>query len=446
MISHILFAAFLFLSPGNDGGLAPERAGDDNRAAFVRLAPAAKAVVFDEVPVLSALRVKEGTVRIPSCAGIPEVVVDPGARILIETPDGRHVADSFESCAIGASSASLDGWSGEDGRIVAASYDPPTPPGFVLPKETHTKVLDATEGEVSRMQPNRGLAGERIDVMVRMQRPSETLEPPDEGVQLRVAADRQGHLCLWHLYEDGGAWKKGWIPLSATTYADGEWVRLGVELDYGSNPLGDALAKVTVNGSCQPTAHGVRSPTDARAYGPWHYLARNRRTGGVSDLKEVGFAHTKVDDLLLVRKDVAPEHKGPTSVDGIAFAWFDAAGLPRDPQAAAPFVPGYTLGDVFAAGLDPYSDRPFEVTGFELDADGTPHLEFNGYKGDDPVGYRIIRSSTPDFRSATALGASDGTFDGDATTGSTVWNGKPGDSSASAFYRVEAIAVKGEEQ
>lgn len=55
MISHILFAAFLFLSPGNDGGLSPKRAGDDNRAAFVRLAPAAKAVVFDEVPAHNLL-------------------------------------------------------------------------------------------------------------------------------------------------------------------------------------------------------------------------------------------------------------------------------------------------------------------------------------------------------------------------------------------------------
>ena len=55
MIPHILFAAFLFLSPGEDGGLAPEKAGADNRAAFVRLAPAAKAVVFDEVPAHNLL-------------------------------------------------------------------------------------------------------------------------------------------------------------------------------------------------------------------------------------------------------------------------------------------------------------------------------------------------------------------------------------------------------
>ena len=55
MIPHILFAAFLFLSPGEDGGFAPEKAGADNRAAFVRLAPAAKAVVFDEVPAHNLL-------------------------------------------------------------------------------------------------------------------------------------------------------------------------------------------------------------------------------------------------------------------------------------------------------------------------------------------------------------------------------------------------------
>ena len=142
---------------------------------------------------------------------------------------------------------------------------------------------------------------------------------------------------------------------------------------------------------------------------------------------------------MLCKKTVAPEHTGATSVGGIEFSWFDNAGLPRDPLAAAPFIPGYTLGDVYTAGLDPYSDRPFKVTGFELDASGRPHIEINGYKGETPVGYRVLYSPTPDFKNATTLGTSDGTFNGDAATWSTVWEGKSDAPIGAGFYKVEAV-------
>ena len=350
---------------------------------------------------------------------------------------GYHVVDSFEGFAAGTPAASINGWSGEECFVIAQSYTPPTPPGFVMQKETHTKVLNADENEAVRNISSSVQGTDKIDVMVCACRAK--VQPPDDGVQLRVASDPQGRLCLWHLYEEDGEWKKGWIPLSEVVYVDGDWIRIGIEFDYTSNPSGDAFAKVTVNGSCQPTAHGVRSPTDLRAYGPWHYLAKNRRTGGVSRPSEISFAGTKVDDLMLCKKTVAPEHMGATSVDGIEFAWFDNAGLPRNPLAAAPFIPGYTLGDVYTAGLDPYSDRPFEVTGFELDASGRPHIEINGYKGETPVGYRVLYSPTPDFKNATTLGTSDGTFDGDAATWSTVWEGKSDAPIGAGFYKVEAV-------
>lgn len=352
---------------------------------------------------------------------------------------GYHVVDSFEGFAAGTPAASINGWSGEECFVIAQSYTPPTPPGYVMTHETHTKVLDAEEDDVVRNIPSSVQGTDKIDVMICARRSASELETLLDDIQIQVASDPQGRLCVWHSYEENGEWKRGWIPLSETVYADGEWVRLGIELDYTSNPSGDAFAKVTVNGSCQPTVHGVRSPTDLRAYGPWHYLAKNRRTGGVSMPSEIGFSGTKVDDLMLCKKSVTPEHTGVTSVDGIEFSWFDNAGLPRNPLAAAPFIPGYTLGDVYTAGLDPYSDRPFKVTGFELDADGRPHIEFNGYKGETPVGYRVLYSSTPDFKNATALGTSDGAFDGDAATWSTVWEGKSDAPTGAGFYKVEAI-------
>ena len=352
---------------------------------------------------------------------------------------GYHAADSFEGFVAGTQAESIEGWSGEECFVEDASYTPPTPPGYVMTQETHTKVLDASEDEAIRTLPTQMPGDDKFDVMVCVRRSASELKTLPDDIQIQVASDPQGRLCVWHSYEEGGEWKKGWISLSETVYADGEWVRLGIELDYTSNPSGDAFAKVTVNGSCQPTVHGVRSPTDLRAYGPWHYLAKNRRTGGVAMPSEISFTGTKVDDLMLCKKSVTPEHTGATSVDGIEFSWFDNAGLPRNPLAAAPFIPGYTLGDVYTAGLDPYSDRPFEVTGFELDANGRPHIEINGYKGETPVGYRVLYSPTPDFKNATTLGTSDGTFDGDAATWSTVWEGKSDAPTGTGFYKVEAI-------
>ena len=43
-----------------------------------------------------------------------------------------------------------------------------------------------------------------------------------------------------------------------------------------------AQAYPAPDGSYRPTARGVRSPTDTRTYGAWHYLAKNRRTDASS--------------------------------------------------------------------------------------------------------------------------------------------------------------------
>ena len=360
--------------------------------------------------------------------------------VISRTADsGYHVADSFEGLAAGTAASSIAGWAGDGCTVEETTYAPPTPPGFVMQQETHTKTLNATAEEATRSLPFSGQGAERIDVMICQSRPRSPLEPLRDDVQLQVAADERGRLCLWHLHEENGEWKRGWIPLSETTYANGEWVRVEIDFDYASNGDGDAFACVRINGSYQPTPHGVRSPTSPRPFGPWHRLAKNRLTGGVTPPAKVSFADTRVDDLMLSSMTVAPEHAGPTSVDGIAFSWFDNFGLPRNPQADAPFVPGYTLGDVHTAGIDPYSDRPLAATGFCLDAAGRPHLEFNGYKGDAPVGYRVLYSATPDFANATALGASDGAFKGDATTGSTTWKGTSAAPGGTGFYRVRAV-------
>lgn len=61
---------------------------------------------------------------------------------------------------------------------------------------------------------------------------------------------------------------------------------------------------VTINGSYCPTGRGVRAPDDTTAYGVWHYLAKNRLSGGVVAPARVGFSGTKVDDLLITASRV----------------------------------------------------------------------------------------------------------------------------------------------
>ena len=71
---------------------------------------------------------------------------------------------------------------------------------------------------------------------------------------------------------------------------------------------------------------------------------------------------------------------------------------------------------------------------------GEVHVEFNGYKGEEPVGYQMLYSSTPDFKSPVVLQPSEGKFDGDSATWTTTWDGKiPDDAMNGGFYRLRAV-------
>lgn len=351
---------------------------------------------------------------------------------------GYHVADSFERELVGAAAETLAGWSGEVASVKRRAYSPPVPPGYVMTKEPHAQVLDVARGVATRLL-SAADKEDRIDTMICFTPADGPLgSVPDEEL-LRLAAGPDNRLYLWHLYVEDGRWKRGWSPLSDTVHAAGEWLRLEIDFDYSGSRDGDAFARIRINGSCQPTAHGVRSPSDPVPYGPWHYLARNRRTGGTVRPKELTFLGTEVDDLMMCARTVEPEHTGATSVDGIDFTWFDAAGLPRNPKYPAPFVAGYTLADIHTAGMDPYSARPFEVTEFAIEGDGKVRMTFNGYRGETPDGFRVHRSATPDFADAAVLGSIDGAFHGDPETGLTTWIGTvSAEDPGVGFYRVEA--------
>lgn len=344
--------------------------------------------------------------------------------------------DSFEGYAEGMFAGSLDGWSG-DGEVTALTYTPPIPPGYPMTRETHTKVLSVENA--TRTLPSSAAVGCKVDLMLCVRRPMEALAPCTDDVQVALAADENGRICLWHLYDENGVWTRGWTPLAETVYADGTWIRVGVDLDYTTSPSGDAFCRVKIDGSICPTAFGVRAPDVTTPFGAWHYLAKNRLSGGVTAPTELGLSGTQADDLIVTSAAYESEQTGPTSTNGVDFAWFDQWDLPRKPDAAAPRIPGYTLMDVHDSGVHPYSDEPLTIKGLSVGADGHLHMAFNGYKGDPSAGYRVISSSTPDFMSSGDVSA-EGEFRGDSATWSTTWDvdaiSVP---SGAEFFKIEGV-------
>ncbi|MCR5751816.1 MAG: esterase-like activity of phytase family protein [Kiritimatiellae bacterium] len=335
--------------------------------------------------------------------------------------------DTFEGYAVGAVGSEVAGWTG-DGEIVESDYTPPAT-GYVMQNAAHTKVLDA-DGEAKRTVPADATAtngNRKLDVMVEIRRSREPLLDLGSGVQIAVAADTNGELCVWHARNEGGVVGNGWTPLSSEKFADGQWVRVGIEVDY-SGVCG--YARVRLNGSICTTDYGYRNPDGNVAGGAWHRIACTAST-----ISEISLVGTKADDLIVTTLQYASEDSSANgSTGGVPNAWFDENSLPRN-AAAQTGIPGYTMADVYHTGVDPYGTDPFKILSFSVYS--VPKIQVNGIN--PGIGYKILRSTTPDFKSGTVteLGASDGTFTPDSETWSTRWTGK-GAQPSGAFFKVVA--------
>ncbi len=334
--------------------------------------------------------------------------------------------DTFEGYAVGAAGSNVVGWTG-DGEVIEATYSAPAT-GYVMQNAAHTKVLDA-DGEARRTVPADAAAADgnrKLDVMVEIRRSREPLVALAADVQLAVAADTNGELCVWHARNEGGVVGGGWTPLSSEKFEDGQWVRVGIELDYS----GFGYARIRLNGSICTTDYGYRNPDGNVAGGAWHRLAYY---GG--SISEIGFVGTKADDLIITTRQYASEDSSANgSTGGVPNRWFDENSLPRN-AAAQTGIPGYTMADVYHTGVDPYGTDPFKILSFSVDS--VPEIQVNGIN--PGIGYKILRSTTPDFKSGTVteLGASDGTFTPNSETWSTRWTGK-GAQPSGAFFKVVA--------
>ena len=344
------------------------------------------------------------------------------------TEIGSH--DSFERFAVGTSAGNIAAWSGS-GVVEALTYVPPVPPGYPMPRETHTKVLN-TSGSSVRTLPDNISGNRHIDLMIEVRRSQVLLADATAPARIKLRVDSDGCFCLWHLKRVDDVWTADWTRVSDKVYADGDWVRVGLDLE-DCNGVG--FCRVKLDGSVCPTAAGVRSPANLIPCGTWYRIA----SGTVAEIAQLEFTGTRVDDLLITTDAFIAEHTGPTSTNGIDFAWFDEAGLPRDPSAAAPNLPGKTVQYIYDSGVAPYSDKPLSITHMAVDADGKVRMEFNAYKGDTPAAYYRVLHST-DLGQWTPLGFSAGMFMGNHSTWSSTWEGDAASPILlKEFFKIEAV-------
>ena len=128
-------------------------------------------------------------------------------------------------------------------------------------------------------------------------------------------------------------------------------------------------------------------------------------------------------------------------------AWLEEMGLGSDPneKLSGDSYPklaarGYTIGDVFAAGIDIDKDEPFNLVDIQLvDVDGKDgkfiRLTFNGVRKDKPLSdvYQVI------YKETLVGGETQVTGTAVAGDGQTIWTSTDPVSTESGFYYVKAI-------
>ncbi len=353
-------------------------------------------------------------------------------------------AESFEAYATGAQTAygEVGGWTGA-GEIIAAEYMPPNPPGFPMPKDPHTKVLEVDDLAVRSFACTTN-GNDRLDLMVAVVRRTEDEEPPalKEGDKVVIICDTDGKLKLLCRNANG---EDVWAKLSDIVYKNGDWVRLSVALDSTTKP-GETYALVRVNGEACMTDFGVRSPLDTSNRGAWHRALETRADGTIAALELRGAV--KVDDVIKTTEEFETELSAETTqIDGVSVAWLKAQGLGLNPQKPIPAPKlrslGYLLADAYNAGLDPAADEPFAVTGIRILDDGRLELSFNGVRED--LGKDARDALYPVYRMETVGGAESpvaGTTEIVELDGvkRTVWTSDESIDETQGFYRVKVKA------
>lgn len=347
-------------------------------------------------------------------------------------------ADSFETYAAGAmaTDGEVGAWTG-DGEVRLFEYTPPDPPGYAMPKDTHTRVLDI-DGSVARDFSCTTNGNDRLDLMLQVSRrnaDSPVYEIPD-NTKLALQCGEDGVLQLYCRDSEGAA---GWQPLDdGRTFEQGEWIRVSVYLDCTTSP-GAEYALIRVNGKAFETAGGAHLPGAPASGGAWFRTAGGTPDGRIASLNMNGT--TKLDDVIKTTEEFTAERSAATTaVDGVPLAWLAANGRGDDPQSPATSPRrrslGYTLADIYDSGIDPDGDDPFQITDIRILDDGRIELELNGLREDLTASqrdalYPIYRRETVGGEETPVAGTTE------ISGGRTIWTSSEPVNLEQGFYRAK---------
>jgi hypothetical protein len=183
--------------------------------------------------------------------------------------------------------------------------------------------------------------------------------------------------------------------------------------------------------------------------GPWYRLANVPNVKRINSLTVTNSGY--VDDVLKTTSEFVTERdtmlaESADAIDDVPVSFLqnygDAALLdPNAPVDGAQYpnlaAAGYSVGDMYTAGIDPDDDEPLKVTDFSLDG-GNVEVVLNGTRPDTTGKYVVLRSTELNGETTELPGSySVRNVNG---TNVTVWTStyEIGDD-PKAFYRVKAV-------
>lgn len=269
---------------------------------------------------------------------------------------------SFEGNDIVAGHAlSLSGWGGYG--TYSNTLDQLSLPAGTPIVGTHDKHLSVDGWVTNTLE---GTAGDaQLDMLVKVARPDEELSGmSDNEAKFAMAIDLDGTLKYW----TGTAWS----ALGATTYAEGQWIRVAVIYDNGSQ-----LCKVSVDGNACNTASGYTTTNKTATGGAWYPLITTATK--ISSLKVVGT--TALDDVKVAynsNSSYVPEYKDASGNDivvaqtggvNVPMSWFDQNSIATNVTTTTDGS-GMTIAEKYITGLDPNNGSKFEMTDMTMTRSG----------------------------------------------------------------------------
>jgi len=351
------------------------------------------------------------------------------------------IIEPFEEYAAGISLHGINGWTGTpgDGTVLALAYAAATPPGFPLPEEAHTKVLQNGDEMIRTVNGTEG-QNVNVDFMLKAVRNASLPVVLGGTSQAGFSVDSNGVLHVLHMFNESSAWSPRWSPLDLPPIGEEQWFRISATMDYSSSPSGDTFFCPRVNGSLCPTPYGYKAPDNLTSPGPWYMCANSPGLGGgggtrvISALKLEGRGW--LDDVAITTDAFA--HTGATTTNGVPFAWFDSWGIARLPDIDYD-GDGFASADEYASGTDPADkESSFRIVNTWIENDhvfiqflgndsgASQPLIMEGATNGLSQGWSVLDSAVPRV-SAPAL--------------TNTWFG-PLLPSGPAFYRLKALTIE----